>query len=287
MSLLLVEGFVLVDEANSVYGFQSAVANVTALRNVGSHQNSDLIGVQLPLPGSLYMYDATSLVADNGSTVIKPNNVPPASPGRWLQITSAVAATTFAGLTDTPAGAIPADVSVVSSAGGGNLIYLKNNLSAIVDPTVNDDSAAGYAVGSTWVNTVGGKVWKCVDDSVGAAVWKDLSASASVTTQTVEVAFAFNTASPLTIRSMVAGETIVNAEIQIDTVFDDPAATLQLGTIAQPGLIIPTGNNIPTSTGVYRTDLNYPFTAAANVILTITPGVSTQGSGLVVMQIKL
>ena len=48
---------------------------------------------------------------------------------------------------------------------------LTNNLSAIVAPGVNDDSNAGYAVGSTWVNTLLNISWICVDSSVGAALW--------------------------------------------------------------------------------------------------------------------
>lgn len=267
-------------------GYQAGVLDVVTLRGVTSHNNIDVIGVQLPLPGSLFMYDATSVVPDNGTSVIAPTDVG-VGPGRWLLVTASVAATTFAGLTDTPGGAIPADVTVVSSGVGNALIYLKNNSSALVDPAVTDDSGAGYAIGSTWINTVGDTVWRCTDASAGAAVWKDVSASGTVTTETVEVPFAFNTASPLAIRSMVAGETVINAEIQIITTFDDGAAALDLGTVATPGLIIPAANNIPGTVGVYRNDVNFPFAAPANVRLTITPGTSTQGSGIVVMQIKL
>ncbi|RMH16936.1 MAG: hypothetical protein D6698_08995, partial [Gammaproteobacteria bacterium] len=39
------------------------------------------------------------------------------------------------------------------------------------DPTSTDDSSAGYEIGSVWVNTTTQKVFICVDDAVGAAVW--------------------------------------------------------------------------------------------------------------------
>lgn len=46
-----------------------------------------------------------------------------------------------------------------------------DKLDATADPTVNDDSAAGYSVGSKWVNVTGDLVFFCVDASAGAAVW--------------------------------------------------------------------------------------------------------------------
>lgn len=48
----------------------------------------------------------------------------------------------------------------------------KNNLSATSDPTVNDDSDAGYEALSRWINTSTGEVWLCVDPAVGAANWQ-------------------------------------------------------------------------------------------------------------------
>jgi hypothetical protein len=43
------------------------------------------------------------------------------------------------------------------------------------DPTVNDDDSKAYDVGSRWINTVTGKVLFCVDNTIGAATWKDVS----------------------------------------------------------------------------------------------------------------
>lgn len=49
---------------------------------------------------------------------------------------------------------------------------LKANLAAAVDPTVADDAASGYVIGSVWINTVLKKVFVCVDSTGGAAVWR-------------------------------------------------------------------------------------------------------------------
>jgi hypothetical protein len=57
----------------------------------------------------------------------------------------------------------------------------KDNILAIVAPTVTDDSAAGYNYGSLWTDNVIKAVWVCVDASVGAAVWYQVSMP--VTTQ--------------------------------------------------------------------------------------------------------
>ena len=43
------------------------------------------------------------------------------------------------------------------------------------DPTVTDDAAAGYTVGSTWINTTTGSVFVLVDSTTGAAVWVSTS----------------------------------------------------------------------------------------------------------------
>lgn len=63
--------------------------------------------------------------------------------------------------------------------GLANVPDLKHNLAAAVDPAANDDSGAGYAVGSRWVNTVAGSEWVCVDASAGAAAWVKTTTSTS------------------------------------------------------------------------------------------------------------
>jgi len=176
MPPIIYNGEVSAGDDGSVAGFQQGVTDVPALRALPDHTDIDIVGVQIPLPGTMYMYDASSVLPDDGINVVKPTNVTGA--GRWLKITGGGGggSTSFVGLTDTPAGVIPGDVAVVSSSVGGALVYLKLNLTAVSDPTVNDDSAAGYAVNSTWINTATGTVWKCVDSSIGFADWSLISA---------------------------------------------------------------------------------------------------------------
>lgn len=47
-----------------------------------------------------------------------------------------------------------------------------NNFTAIVAPTINNDSSQGYEIGSEWIDTVTDTKFNCVDATVAAAVWK-------------------------------------------------------------------------------------------------------------------
>ena len=52
-----------------------------------------------------------------------------------------------------------------------SLINGKINYNATAAPTTGDDNADGYRVGSTWIDTTNDEVYRCVDDTNGAAVW--------------------------------------------------------------------------------------------------------------------
>lgn len=60
--------------------------------------------------------------------------------------------------------------------GLGNVANILDNLSASTAPTVGDDSADGYAVGSLWIDTTADKAYVCLDATEGAAVWQELGA---------------------------------------------------------------------------------------------------------------
>lgn len=59
----------------------------------------------------------------------------------------------------------------------GDVAVFRNNYGATSNPTVNDDSGAGYAVGSSWVNITTPAVFQCEDATPGAANWLNLSAA--------------------------------------------------------------------------------------------------------------
>lgn len=59
------------------------------------------------------------------------------------------------------------------SLGGGGA---QNNYTAAVPPTINDDSADGYSVGSVWVDTAANERYVCLDAAAGAAIWEKSTA---------------------------------------------------------------------------------------------------------------
>jgi hypothetical protein len=51
----------------------------------------------------------------------------------------------------------------------------RDNITAVIDPTVTDDNVSQYSFGSQWYNTLTGKVYQCVDNTTAAAVWKQIT----------------------------------------------------------------------------------------------------------------
>lgn len=50
-----------------------------------------------------------------------------------------------------------------------------NNVDAVTDPTISDDTLKGYSRESFWQNTLTGDVFICSDPTEGASVWKKFS----------------------------------------------------------------------------------------------------------------
>ncbi len=76
-------------------------------------------------------------------------------------------------------GDVSAGEGFLRKTGAGAYEAIKSNLASAVNPGATDDAAAGYVVGSVWINTTGDAVFQCVDSTNAAAVWKDLSAGAA------------------------------------------------------------------------------------------------------------
>jgi len=78
------------------------------------------------------------------------------------------------------------DISNITPTTGGfirfdgtDYIELKNNISATAAPTATDDSGAGYAVGSVWLDTTNDKAYIAMDVTSTAAVWVEITQSGS------------------------------------------------------------------------------------------------------------
>lgn len=70
------------------------------------------------------------------------------------------------------------------------------------------------------------------------------------------------------------------ARLQMTTAFNDPAATIIAGTVGAPEAVMPAAWNVPASTWEFETAPDLPLAAGESIILTIHPGTSTTGAGL-------
>jgi len=60
---------------------------------------------------------------------------------------------------------------ILRKTGAGAYTAHKTNLSAVVNPTVDNDTGEGYSASSLWFNTAEDSFFICIDASEGAAVW--------------------------------------------------------------------------------------------------------------------
>jgi hypothetical protein len=82
-----------------------------------------------------------------------------------------------------------------------------NNWAASTDPSISDDSGDGYSVGSVWCNTTTKEIYRCVDSTLGAAVW------ALTSLDIVELVDIIATYEFLTQASLDSGPSITNPTI--------------------------------------------------------------------------
>lgn len=98
--------------------------------------------------------------------------------------------------------------------------------------------------------------------------------------------FTFTTSSPFDFGVLYAGDEIVEAEVTVDTPFDDPSTILTLGLQSATGSLLSSSDIDPTVVGTYSTGASKKITAADAVRLQVVPGASTQGSGRVVVSVR-
>lgn len=100
---------------------------------------------------------------------------------------------------------------------------------------------------------------------------------------TIEVRFNFGDATPKPIVTIPANRVVLSATITILTAFDDLSSTLELGA---PSDLQSISDNLATEPGLYTVQPGIIYGVSTPVSLTISPGVSTQGTGLVTITIE-
>lgn len=160
----------------------------------------------------------------------------------WLDTTSTPwILKRFDGSDDIIVGYIDATLNTYTPAG---LILDKTD--ATTAPTVNDDDADGYSVGSKWVDVTNDRGYLCVDASTGAAVWKEITGSMSGPGSSVdsEIALFNGTTGRVIKRASGTGYVKVSSGVM-----QTPAATIPLTDLAnqdaQSVLLNATGSSAP------------------------------------------
>lgn len=100
------------------------------------------------------------------------------------------------------------------------------------------------------------------------------------------VPFTFSSGT-LLLQQVLAGQVVERCSILITTVFDDPAATVALGTTASPNLLFgPSDVTLTILGNTYDQAALFKFPINDFLQLIITPGTSTQGAGLLLYKVR-
>ena len=103
----------------------------------------------------------------------------------------------------------------------------------------------------------------------------------------IDVIFNYGDASPRLLFNAPANKAIINVSILILTSFNGTGATLSVGTLASPQLIMASTDNAPSILSTWSNNPNTVFGINTGVYLTITPGSgATQGSGLITITVQ-
>ena len=99
----------------------------------------------------------------------------------------------------------------------------------------------------------------------------------------VKVPFQYNSVSPKNVAVIPAGAVVSEVNIVINQAFSDPSATLTVGTVANPILLVGAGDTEPDTIGTYATMPGQLFVSDTHVVLTINAGSSTSGNGMLII----
>lgn len=127
-----------------------------------------------------------------------------------------------------------------------------NKFDATVAPTVNDDSGDGYAIGSLWIDTVANEAYRCVDATVGAAIWLETTFDAVDVANMIR---AYNTATVPTVTN--------------DYTVPKPADGTYAGQKAIYHIKSSGGGNLTLTAGIKVASLSttvFPFTLEADKV---------------------
>ena len=98
-----------------------------------------------------------------------------------------------------------------------------------------------------------------------------------------EIPFNYGDATPKNLVLVPANSIITSVSIILLTAFDDPASTLSVGDAGDVNRLLATTDNTTQITGTYTTEPAYKYLSSTQITLSISPGTSTQGNGIVLI----
>ena len=101
-------------------------------------------------------------------------------------------------------------------------------------------------------------------------------------TGTFEMIFNFGDATPKNLMIIPADKIIQDVSIILMTAFD-ATSTLSIGDVGNVNRLLSTTDNTTLEAGTYTTEPAYKYAVNTQLTLSITPGATTQGNGLVVI----
>lgn len=102
----------------------------------------------------------------------------------------------------------------------------------------------------------------------------------------VSLPFSFDSPFPIVLQAIMAGQLLDRAALLIEVMFDDPAATAELGTTTDPGEVFNTSDVDLGVLGQYENRILTRFLFNDFLVFSIAPGTSTRGSGILLYKLK-
>jgi hypothetical protein len=254
----------------------------------------DTLSSSLPPQGSGYVIDGTA--GSTGPTTIYQGPASGRGPNPsvnsiYIADDTGVIYTVAAGAWQEQSGALTGDVTKPAHGHITTLVNVNADVGTFGDGSnipVITVNAKGLITGVTSVPVIappvivpgkfGDTIFKANTDT-GFETFEHLTKDTFTVTYTFEYHFA--DATPTYLFDMPTNRRVTRAVINIETVFDDPVATLSLGSLLQPEDIMDAASVAPTMVGAFEDQPNTQYGVTTEVYLFINAGTATQGSGFV------
>ena len=130
---------------------------------------------------------------------------------------------------------------------------------------------------------LGPTVWQPIGLSTDGHNVGNTTSGSTTLTYTFIAAGTYASSNPLMVGTMAPPKTVQYIGVQINTPFNDPSSTIDIGTYDQTGLLMDNTLIDTTTVGLYSTAVDYPVVATTAIKAFIGVGTSTQGSFRVTM----